>query len=191
MQRLINTLSMLRFGRKARPLNYYSSVFISHSHADKSFARRIKGDLERHQTPVWLDEGELSAGDALTQPIVAAIAKSDYTLVVASQNSTQSDWVVKEVGYALTLERTNRQKKLIPIRIEPNVVMPQLADRVHLDMHDPELYRSNLLALLSQLRPHKALASPANYSQLSLMITQFMDWDPEILDKWLDVDPDK
>ena len=43
----------------------HPSVFMSHSHTDKPFARRLSADLGALGAHVWLDEAELKVGDSL------------------------------------------------------------------------------------------------------------------------------
>ena len=54
-----------------------SRVFISHSHQDKPFARRLATDLAQASTDVWIDEVEIKIGDSLIARIQDAIEASD------------------------------------------------------------------------------------------------------------------
>jgi hypothetical protein len=49
------------------------SVFMSHSHADKPFVRRLSVDLGALGAHVWLDEAEIKVGDSLFDKIERAI----------------------------------------------------------------------------------------------------------------------
>ncbi len=44
------------------PIEFYS-CFVSYSHADKSFARRLYDTLQGRGIRCWLDEHELLPGD--------------------------------------------------------------------------------------------------------------------------------
>jgi len=45
-----------------------SSVFLSHSHKDKPFARKLAVDLRHAGHIVWIDEAEILVGDLYPYP---------------------------------------------------------------------------------------------------------------------------
>ena len=45
------------------------SIFLSHNHADKDFARRIGLRLQRRGADIWIDEAEIKPGDSLIEKI--------------------------------------------------------------------------------------------------------------------------
>ncbi len=49
------------------------SVFLSHNHNDKPFARQLADRLSGHGVRVWLDEAEMHVGDSLFSKIESAI----------------------------------------------------------------------------------------------------------------------
>jgi len=89
-------------------------IFISYSRKDSAFARRLAGDLEKAGYEVWWDLTDLRGGDDWPRVIPAAIAASEYVIVVLSPNSATSEWVEKEYTQALGLH-----KKIIPIMLKP------------------------------------------------------------------------
>lgn len=42
-------------------------VFLSHSHANKDFARKLAADLRNAGHSVWIDEAEINIGDFLNR----------------------------------------------------------------------------------------------------------------------------
>ena len=62
--------------------NERGHIFLSHTHADKSFVRRLASDLKTRGVKVWLDEWELGVGDSLTQRIQAGILEAGYLALV-------------------------------------------------------------------------------------------------------------
>jgi len=89
------------------------SVFLSHSHRDKSFVRKLANDLQQEGIRVWIDEIELHAGESLSA-IESGIAESEYLLIVLSRATSASSWVQKEIQFAWKLGRI----KLIPLLLE-------------------------------------------------------------------------
>lgn len=93
------------------------SAFISYSHADTLFARRLHRALEayrlprrvcrplgalgsrpRQLKPVFRDREELSAAPDLTAAVRQAISEADYLIVVCSAHSATSSWVRRETA---------------------------------------------------------------------------------------------
>jgi len=98
------------------PRKHRYSAFISYSHADIRFARRLHRRLEayrlprqiaqdthagrdagRHLKPVFRDADELTAAPDLTTAVRQAIAEADYLIVVCSPAAAASVWVGREV----------------------------------------------------------------------------------------------
>lgn len=70
-----------------------SSVFLSHSHQDKPFARRLTADLRHAGHIVWIDEAEILVGDSLIEKIRDGIGSVDYVAAILSRSSIDSEWV--------------------------------------------------------------------------------------------------
>src|SRR5215831_18481154 len=85
-------------------------IFVSYSRKDMDFIRRLAGDLETAKYDVWWDITDLRGGDDWPRVIPAAIASSNFILVVLSPNAVNSEWVEKEYTQALDLH-----KKIIPV----------------------------------------------------------------------------
>lgn len=67
------------------------SVFLSYTHPDKAFARKLATDLLSAGIKVWMDEGEIHPGDSLVETISSAIDKMDFFAVILSPDSVASD----------------------------------------------------------------------------------------------------
>ncbi len=71
-------------------------LFVSHSHLDSDFTKRLVADLQSRlgAAAVWMDEyGGLHGGDEWWRKIVAEITDRDTFLVVLSPRALVSDWV--------------------------------------------------------------------------------------------------
>ena len=96
------------------PVTY--RAFISYSHRDATFARRLHRQLESYRlpsklvgsetargivpdrlSPIFRDREELSAGESLSDQVLAALAASEALIIICSPNAKASLWVGKEI----------------------------------------------------------------------------------------------
>jgi hypothetical protein len=106
------------------PVQFYS-CFISYSHTDKPFARRLFDTLQGRGIRCWLDEKQLLPGDPLYEAIDRGIRVWDKFLLCCSQHSLKpSSWVDKEILTALekedevTKHRGQKIHALIPLNLD-------------------------------------------------------------------------
>jgi uncharacterized protein YjbI with pentapeptide repeats len=83
----------------------FYSVFISYSHADKSFARQLHERLKGRGIRCWLDEHQLLPGDPVYESIYQGIRLWDKVLLCCSESSLNSWWVDNELKTALEKEQ--------------------------------------------------------------------------------------
>ena len=88
-------------------------IFVSYSHEDKELVKNLEEGLERQGLAVWVDARQLRGGDQLEPEIEEAIEGARAVLLVLSNCTFNSAWVLREVQYALKVK-----KKIIPILLE-------------------------------------------------------------------------
>jgi len=93
------------------------SVFISYSTKDKDFCKRLYLKLHDANIRVWFAPEDIKGGEKLYDQIERAIQLHDKLLIVLSENSLQSEWVMTEIRKAREVEREWRGRKLFPIRL--------------------------------------------------------------------------
>jgi tetratricopeptide (TPR) repeat protein len=93
-------------------------VFISHSHKDDTLASRLVEDLQAAGMEVWVDQIELTDGSFM-QRIDAALARSEWCVLVQTPDALRSRAVRWEVDAAIILTWKDRMKGVIPFRVKP------------------------------------------------------------------------
>lgn len=102
----------------------FYSCFISYSHGDQPFARRVYDTLQGRGIRCWLDKKKINPGDVIEDEIAQAIRYSDKTLLLCSQNSLNSWWVDNELDNLFAKERQLQSERgkayrlLIPLDID-------------------------------------------------------------------------
>jgi hypothetical protein len=95
----------------------FYSCFISYSHQDKEFLRRLHARMRSENLRVWYAPEDIRGGTKLDEEIFRAIQTHDKLLLVLSANSMKSDWVMTEIRRARKAEREGNRRKLFPIRL--------------------------------------------------------------------------
>src|SRR5262245_36840047 len=101
-----------------------SDIFISYKREEQPKARQLASALEQQGWSVWWDHPRLRAGDDFDKIIEAALNESRCVIVLWSELSVKSDYVLAEATEAL------EKKKLVPVTIE-KVNLPFRFKRLH------------------------------------------------------------
>lgn len=100
------------------------SVFLSYAHSDLTVVAALEKELQSRGVNVWRDERYLLPGRPLGKGLRDAIRGQDYVFVCCTPRSLQSEWVLKEIAYALDRERWYRTHR----GTEKPIVIPVLLD---------------------------------------------------------------
>ncbi len=109
-----------------KAIQFYS-CFISYSHDDKEFAKRLHDRLQGEGIRCWLDEHQLKPGDELHKTIYEGIRVYDKVILCCSETALKSWWVEKEFKNAISKEEDYTETVLIPITLD-DYVFKQSAD---------------------------------------------------------------
>ena len=93
-------------------------VFFSHSSRDKPLIREILRELSPNIKP-WIDERELLFGGNINRSIKSAITeKSDFVVIFICPEAVQSEWVQKELKWAMKHERIINRIFVVPVLLD-------------------------------------------------------------------------
>jgi hypothetical protein len=98
------------------PIQFHS-CFISYSHNDEAFARRLWNSMRADRIRVWYAPEEIKGGEKLYEQIDRAISLHDKLLIILSKESISSNWVQTEIRRARKQEKRTGERKLFPIRL--------------------------------------------------------------------------
>lgn len=136
-----------------------STVFLSHTHHDKDFARRLTVDLRKNGHIVWIDEAEIEIGDSLVEKIRDGIDRVDYIAAVISERSINSEWVKKELDLATNREIAEKRVVVLPLLLDDVQLPGFLQGKLFADFRDEAIYGASLSLLLRKLGP--SIPAPA------------------------------
>lgn len=92
-------------------------VFLSHSTKDRRFAKRIERVLRSHGVPVWYSGTNIVGAKQWHDEIGKALRRCDWLVVVLSPHSVKSQWVKRELLYALNDARYDT--RIVPVSFKP------------------------------------------------------------------------
>lgn len=98
-----------------------SQIFFSYSRKDSGFVDQLIGQLEAQGVDIWVDRGDILAGEAWRRSIVEAIIDCRVFVIVLSPNSVESENVTKELTLA-----EQYKKRVLPLVIKEVRIPPSL-----------------------------------------------------------------
>lgn len=98
------------------PIQFYS-CFISYSGKDHNFAERLFSRMRDRNLRVWFANEDLKGGQLLDDQIEQAIRVHDKLILVLSEESIRSKWVMTEIRKTRKAELASNRRKFFPIRI--------------------------------------------------------------------------
>lgn len=132
-------------------------VFLSHSHQDKPFVRKVAADLRAAGHTVWIDEAEINVGDSLIEKISDGLEQVDFVVAVLSEASLKSSWVQKELEIASNREIEEKRVVVMPLLLG-DVELPKfLKGKLYADFRAKDIYLDSMKILLRGLGPVDAI----------------------------------
>jgi uncharacterized protein YjbI with pentapeptide repeats len=95
----------------------FYSAFISYSHNDEEFAKRLHSRMQQEHLRVWFAPEDMPGGKKIHEEIEAQIRVHDKLLIVLSEHSMDSEWVTTEIANAREREKSEGSQVLFPVRL--------------------------------------------------------------------------
>ena len=108
-------------------------VFISYSHTDREFTRRLADVLVAKGIDVWVDEMKLTPGDNIVQKVEEGIRSSDVIIAVLSKRYVWSPRAMAELSMFTARAASGDSIRVIPALIEDCDIPVFLRDRMYVD----------------------------------------------------------
>ena len=127
-------------------------VFISYRRQNTwGKARAIANSLREHDIDVFLDVDNIGSG-AFPPYILQAIVESKYFVLLLSPGTLESEWVRKEIGYALEMEKTIIPVLLDGFQFTEDNISPEFENFYKLNtlIITPQTYKGDIDRLVNQ-----------------------------------------
>jgi hypothetical protein len=123
-------------------------IFVSYSHTDSDFARRLARDLKQSGAQVWIDAEDIPAGAKWDRAVQDGLDNCQIMLVIITPQSVDSLDVEQEWQSYL-----DDNKPVIPILLDPARMHFQLRRIQYIDFHG-QAYDAAMLHLAEELQRH-------------------------------------
>ena len=102
---------------ESEQVSQFYSCFISYNQNDDEFAKRLYSRMRDAHLRVWFAPEHIMGGEKIHEQIDRAIKTYDKLLIVLSEHSLQSNWVMTELRKARRSELAEGRRKLFPVRL--------------------------------------------------------------------------
>ena len=153
--------------------NLMTQVFISYSERDRETMEKIRNSLRRESLTVWTNTTDIQTGEDFQSAIDRGIEQTDNLVYLVSPDSVESEFVRKELDYAVSLH-----KRIIPVLVRetpPESIPLALQGVQYIDLTDNVeegdyvLDESQLLKIIHQ--------DEAYYNEHKVFLTQALKWE--------------
>lgn len=126
---------IIEYSLSLRGAILYHKAFISYSHQDMIFARRLHDTLQGRNIRCWRDEEEIKPGKIIREEVSKGIHYHEKLLLLCSRHSLNSPAVEEEIAHIFDKEDSERKQTgkltlhLIPIDLDGYLLSPECHSR--------------------------------------------------------------
>jgi hypothetical protein len=115
------------------PEQFEFDVFVCYSRKDDAVVLELAQRLREAGVRVWLDQWEIQIGDSIPAKIEYGLMHSRLLLLCISSHALGADWVTLESHSFRFRDPLNKERRMIPLRLDDAEVHGSLAQFLHLD----------------------------------------------------------
>jgi hypothetical protein len=108
-------------------------VFLCYSSKDNVVVRDVAERLKNDGLWVWFDDWELKPGDNIPAKIEDGLDQSRVLMLCMSANAFGSDWARLEAGTFRFRDPLNKERRVIPLRLDDAPIKGFLSQLVHIN----------------------------------------------------------
>ncbi len=136
-----------------------SHVYISYTNEDKDYVDLIEAELGERGHSAWRDTSQIADGADWEAAIAAALDNAYAIILMLSQNALQSEWVQKEIDFAVT-----HSVPLIAVHLDDCELPTQAAELSLVSLQRLQeaqgieqlnLYRQSMITLINLLEENR------------------------------------
>ena len=103
-------------------------IFISHTQADKLYARELATELVVQGADVWFDEWRIKPGDSILGGVSAGLNAASTFVLVWSRMAAKSQWVENEIASYFHRSAASPTLRIVPWVIDDTPIPTMLKD---------------------------------------------------------------
>ncbi len=113
-------------------------IFISYTGSDVNFATWVAEILEKNEYDVTIQAWDFRPGDNFVEKIDSSLKNCEKMIIILSNNYLNSEWCKAEWTSKIAEQVEQKERKIIPIRIEPIELRGLLKPLVYIDVVDKD-----------------------------------------------------
>jgi hypothetical protein len=117
----------------AENLPYDYDVFLSYSSKDEFIVRPLAERLRHDGVKVWFDKWAIKPAQHFPRKIEEGLEKSKFLITCMSAHALDSDWAQLERHWNTLADPTNKEGRLLPVRLDDTPAPKSLAQFQHID----------------------------------------------------------
>jgi hypothetical protein len=116
-----------------------AKVYISYNKRDTAIATKISDTLKGAGHEISIDVDTLLPGQDISSTLFEALRRSDFMIVIISENSVDSKWVQNEIGAALSYSAERKDFGLFPVVIGTPQIPDSIKHKLYIQVSEEEV----------------------------------------------------
>ena len=142
-------------------------IFISYAERDRPYATALRKALKDSSQDIW-EPQDLQPGENWRLKSGEALAEADAVVVLLSPESVATEWVRREIEFAISSPRL--KGRLIPVLVRPSRDIPWILRELPqwLEADDPSAAAKGIVSILKQRKKARIGRNPATGEEIKI-----------------------